>query len=357
MKRFLWGILLCSLLCQSVFALDISGHKGILMDADSGIILWEKNAEDRSLIASTTKIMTAIVVLENTLMKEIVTVPRQAVGVEGSSMYLQEGEKLTVEDLLYGLMLSSGNDAAVALAVHVSGSVDAFASKMNEKAKVLGLEHTSFANPHGLDSEENYSTASDLARLASYALRNEEFKTIVSSKSYRCGNRRMTNHNKLLWDYSGAVGVKTGYTKQAGRLLVGAAQRDGRQLISVTISAPDDWQDHQKLLDYGFAQYQLREVLEEGMPVAELAVAGGTLESVTLVAAETISFPVLPNEEVSFQIHTPPFVYAPIDRGATMGSVTVYVSGIPAGKTELICGCAVPVPQEEPKGLLEKIFG
>lgn len=202
------------------------------MDAASGRVLYEKNASDRSLIASTTKIMTALVVCEHCNLSDRVKIPPEAVGIEGSSMYLQEGEILTVQDLLYGLMLHSGNDAAVALAVYCGGTEPDFVTMMNEKAERLGLENTRFANPNGLDHDGNYSTALDLARLSVYALQNEAFLHTVSCKTVTVGSRTLRNHNKLLFTYDGAIGVKTGYTKAAGRILVSAAERDGRRLVA-----------------------------------------------------------------------------------------------------------------------------
>ena len=355
MKRFLISILLVGILSTSAMALSVSAGSAIVMDAHSEKVLWEKNAQSKSLIASTTKIMTALVVLENAELQDVVTVSAEAVGVEGSSMYLAAGEQLTVEDLLYGLMLLSGNDAAEALAYHISGSIEDFAALMNQKADILGLHNTRFANPHGLDSEDNYSNASDMARLAAYALNNEEFRNIVSSQSYSCGTRRMTNHNKLLWDYEGAVGVKTGYTKKAGRILVGAAEQNGRRLITVTISAPDDWKDHKSMLDLGFSKYTQREVLTAGTPVAELAIMNGLNDSVSLVPEESISCFMLEDEKVEFEISIPPFVYAPLDAGARMGTIKVLVSGLEVGEVNLVAEqCVGEVPRE--KSFLEKIF-
>lgn len=355
MKRMIILLLLGALLCCPVSAINVSAGSAVVMDAHAGKVLWEKNAQAKSLIASTTKIMTALVVLEHSPLDETVTVSAEAVGVEGSSMYLAAGEKLTVEDLLYGLMLLSGNDAAEALAYHVSGSIEAFAELMNQKADVLGLHNTRFANPHGLDSEDNYSNASDMARLAAYALENEEFRRIVSSKSYSCGTRRMTNHNKLLWDYEGAVGVKTGYTKKAGRILVGAAEKNGRRLITVTISAPDDWKDHKAMLDLGFSKYTCRQVLTAGTPVAELAVMNGLSDSVSLIPSESISGYMLEDETVECQLIIPPFVYAPLDAGARMGSIKILVSGLEIGKVDLVTECAIgEIPSE--KNFLEKLF-
>lgn len=260
------------------------------MDADTGAVFYEKNADVPSLIASTTKIMTGLLVCENCDLDEKVTVPQEAVGIEGSSVYLRAGETLTVRDLLYGMLLQSGNDAATALALHLSGSVEAFAEQMNKKVCELGLTNTHFANPHGLDDEGNYGSARDLATLTAYALKNPDFAQAVSTKSYRVGERCFVNHNKLLWRCEGAIGVKTGYTKKAGRILVSAAERNGRTLICVTVSAPDDWNDHCKLYDYGFSQYEMTEIATQGKKV-------GTLP---FVAEQTVSFPLLAGETVTY---------------------------------------------------------
>lgn len=232
---------------------QVSAKSAALLDGTTGECLYVKNGEQRALIASTTKIMTGLLVCEAGELDRTVTVPDAAVGLEGSSMYLKKDETLTRRDLLYGMMLHSGNDAALTLAISVSGSEAAFVRQMNLRARALGLTQTHFANPHGLDSGENYSTALDLAHLAQAALQNAQLRAVVSTKTAVCAGRTLTNHNKLLWRYDGCIGVKTGYTRHAGRILVSAAERDGRMLIAVTISDPDDWRDHTALLDYGFA--------------------------------------------------------------------------------------------------------
>lgn len=232
---------------------SVSAKSAILYDCTASRVLYEKNADCQSLIASTTKIMTGLLVSERCNLADVVEIPAEAVGVEGSSLYLKPGETLTVEDLLYGLMLQSGNDAAVALAIHCGGSVEEFVALMNQKAAELQLTGTHFANPNGLDDAENYATARDLAVLTQYALDNPVFAQVVRTKTATLGgNRAVTNHNKLLWRYDGCIGVKTGFTRAAGRILVSAAERDGRRLVVVTIGASDDWNDHTKLLDYGF---------------------------------------------------------------------------------------------------------
>ena len=305
--------------------LDVSAHSAILMDADTGTVLFEKNPDEKSLIASTTKIMTALVTLEQGQLQDVVEIPHAAVGIEGSSMYLKAGEQLTVEDLLHGMMLSSGNDAAVALALHISGSVEAFAAKMNEKAAELGLNCAHFANPNGLDSEENYATARDLAVLAAAALKNPDFRRIVSTKSYRCSGHSMTNHNKLLWQYEGAMGVKTGFTKKAGRILVGSAEQKGRTLISVTINAPNDWQDHKSMLDHGFSQYEEVIAVKKGSQIGIMPVISGVKENVALMAGEGISCWLLPEEKTELRLYLPRFVYAPVEGGAEIGTGEVYL--------------------------------
>ncbi|QQE72824.1 D-alanyl-D-alanine carboxypeptidase [Brevibacillus composti] len=249
----------------------ISAEAAALIDVASGRILYSKNGSKKMRIASLTKTMTAIVAIENGRMEEVVRVPKEAVGVEGSSIYLKEGEKLTLEELLYGLMLRSGNDAAVAVAHHVGGSVPGFVYLMNEKAAMLGMAHTHFTNPHGLDdSNMHYSTAEDMAKLSAYALKNPLFRQIVSTKVKNISwegeayDRRLQNKNKLLHLYQGADGVKTGYTKLAKRCLASSATRDGRQLATITLNAPDDWNDSMALMDWGFQQFSPVTLVKKG---------------------------------------------------------------------------------------------
>ncbi len=249
-------LLAVSGLCLPAFAGSdpvppVSAQCAVVADAETGEVLYAKNPDRRSLIASTTKIMTGWLVCRDLDLEQTYAVPPEAVGVEGSSLYLREGEQLTGESLLYGMMLHSGNDAAVALAVADCGSEAAFTARMNRAAKALGLENTAYANPHGLDSEGNYSTARDLAKLTAAALRDETFRRVVAAKTATVdGDRALTNHNKLLWRCPGCIGVKTGYTKAAGRILVSACERGGRTLICVTLDDPNDWQDHCALYDY-----------------------------------------------------------------------------------------------------------
>jgi len=240
--------------------LCLSAKSAVLMEADSKDILFEKNSAEILPMASTTKIMTALVVLERCRIDQSFTVDERAVGTEGTSAYLQTGDVMTVEAALYALLLQSANDAANALALEVSKSIDDFAALMNEKARALGLENTCFKNPSGLPEDGHHTTAAELAYLAAVCLENETFYKIVSTKSatVRIGgkDRTFTNHNKLLSLYDGAVGVKTGFTKESGRCLVGAAERNGVRLITVTLSASSDWSDHTRLFDLGFETYK-----------------------------------------------------------------------------------------------------
>ncbi len=313
--------------CRTEASPAISAQHAILMDASTGRVLYAHRADERAKIASTTKIMTGLIVAETCDMDAQICVPEEAVGVEGSSMYLKAGEVLTVRELLYGMMLHSGNDASVALAMYCAGSVPAFAEKMNQKAQELELTGTNFCNPHGLDEQEHYSTAGDLARLTAYALENETFRQVVSTKTAVFGNRSLTNHNKLLWRYEGAIGVKTGYTKSAGRILVSAAERDGRRLIAVTINDRNDWQDHARLLDHGFSGFSATELIAPGDILGEVPVIGGAEESVDVVADREVIVPLAEQEQVCLQLQLPNFVYAPVLAGDPAGTAFVLVDG------------------------------
>lgn len=305
--------------------ISVSARSAILIDADSGRILWQKNSEERALIASTTKIMTGLIVAEECRLDSPVCIPDCAVGVEGSSVYLKSGEIMSVEELLYGMMLHSGNDAALALALHCGGNLENFVQKMNFKAEKLGLEHTSFANPHGLDSEENYATAHDLAVLAAAAMNNEVFRKVVSTKEYHSNRRSFVNHNKLLWLYDGAVGVKTGYTKAAGRILVSCAERNERRLIAVTISAPRDWNDHILMLDHGFLQYSEKLLVRKNELKLYVPVLGGSEEYAVASVRKDFIYPVLSHEQIRIVPCVPHFLYAPVLAGQNAGVLMIYL--------------------------------
>lgn len=341
--------LIAAVLFFQVEACAISAQKAVLMDAPSGNMIFSLRADEKSLIASTTKIMTALLICEKCNVLECVQVPDEAIGIEGSSMYLRSGEALTVQDLLYGLMMASGNDAAVALAIHCSGSVDNFCSLMNAKARTLGLKGTHFANPHGLDAPEHYSTAEDLAVLAAYAMKNPIFAKTVSTKTIHAADRFLKNHNKLLWLYNDADGVKTGYTKAAGRILVSSACRDNRRLIAVTINAPGDWQDHQRLLDSGFAKYKKKTLVTSGQTVGSAEVAGGTSQTVPLIAASDFCYPMAETESFQLLKSSKNFVYAPVVSGADAGFVYVLIKGNAVGRIPVVYGKTVEIDEQPQK--------
>ena len=319
-----------------------------MLDTVSGRVLYEKNAQERSLIASTTKMMTALIICEQCNVLDRMRIPKEAVGIEGSSMYLREGEVLTLQELLYGLMLSSGNDAAVALAIYCGGTVEGFAQLMNDKARNLGLKNTHFENPNGLDSPGHYSTAQDLAKLAAYAMDNPIFRQTVSTKSLMMGQRYLTNHNKLLWRVEGADGIKTGYTKAAGRILVSSATRNDRRLIAVTINAPDDWNDHAALLETGFSRYHVARIVTKGQQVGTVEVLGGDSRSVQVLAAEDFSYALAPEESPQLMLPGPGFVYAPAVEGADAGVVYVTIEGKAVGKVPVVFGGTIEqIPEEK----------
>lgn len=334
----------------------ISAEKAYVLDAVSGRMLYEKNSTEQSLIASTTKIMTALIVCEQCNVLDRMRIPKEAVGIEGSSMYLKEGEILTLQELLYGLMLSSGNDAAVALAVYCGGTVEGFVQLMNDKAHNLGLKDTHFENPNGLDSPGHYSTAKDLAVLAEFAMENPIFAKTVSTKSVKIGDRYLTNHNKLLWRVEGADGVKTGFTKAAGRILVSSAVRNDRRLIAVTIQAPDDWNDHKKLLEEGFSRYTVRTVVSEGDPVGSLEVLGGENHRVQVLAAEDFCYALASDETAQMALPGPGFIYAPAVEGADAGHAYVLIRGKAVGKVHVIYGQTIEQTKTEEKSFWQKLI-
>lgn len=270
----------------------VAAKAAALVDVTSGRVLYSHQGTLPLPMASTTKVMTAIVAIEHGRLDDIVKTTKRAVGKEGSSLYLRLGEEMSLHHLLYGLMLRSGNDAAVAIAEHVGGSEEGFVYLMNEKAKLLGLEQTQFRNPHGLDEAGHYTTALDLAHLSAYALHNDTFKEIVRTRIKKVPNSidkwnyQWLNKNKMLHLYEGADGVKTGYTSKALRCLVSSATRNGQQLVAVTLNDARDWEDHKKMFDYGFRMFPLTSVVKQGQKIAEFSYQ----------AAETFLYPLAAGE-------------------------------------------------------------
>jgi len=334
---------------------SVAAQGAILIDTNSGDIIFELNARKRMPMASTTKIMTAITAIESGVpLDTIVTITKPMTGAEGSSIYLYEGERFALHDLIYALLLNSANDAAEAIAVSVAGSVEKFADMMNEKVRELGLGDTNFMNPHGLDAELHYTTAYDLAKISAYALENEIFLAIAGDQNHviypknpdgtdnKSGARFLKNHNKMLRLYKDSIGVKTGFTKRSGRCLVSAAERDGTRLVAVTLNASDDWNDHIEMLNYGFDNYRMVELCKEGEYKFEVNIVNGCKinsagkkekkESVNIITCENIqtataSLPKeIKREDIKYTIELPRFVYAPIKKGDIVGKM-VFMRG------------------------------
>jgi D-alanyl-D-alanine carboxypeptidase len=335
----------------------VSAQKAVMIDAQTGRVLFEKDADSRSLIASTTKIMTALIICQQCNVLDRMRIPQEAVGIEGSSLYLQAGEVLTIQDLLYGLMLHSGNDAAVALAIYCGGTVEGFVQLMNDKAHQLGLTGTHFENPHGLDSPNHYSTAKDLATLAAYAMNDPVFRQTVSTKSVRIGQRSLQNHNKLLWRVDGADGVKTGFTKAAGRILVSSATRDGRRLICVTINDGNDWVDHATLLESGFSRFSIQQLVVQGDCLGTADVVSGQSEKVQLLAAEGFSYPLATDEQVEIILSGPGFAFAPVVQGGKAGYAYICIGDACVGKVPLVYGQTVEQEIVKKKSFWSRLFG
>lgn len=314
------------------FAVSTSATAAVLVEAESGNVIYEKNAHSRRGPASTTKIMTALVAAEHSSPDEIVTVDGRAVGVEGSSAYLYAGEKVTMETLMYALMLRSANDAAAAIAYHVAGGIEEFAALMNEKAAALGLCDTHFSNPHGLDDDDHYTSAYDLAMIARAALENETVGKIVGTKKYSAkmdggdATRVFVNHNRLLFSYDDIIGVKTGFTKKCGRTLVSAALRDGVTVIAVTLDDGDDWRDHRAMLDYGLSLYERVTLCRAGDFVSEVAAKSGKV----ILSAPCDFSVTLPRERGEIGIEE--------EYSAIGGRVRFYLDGEMIGDVPLIPG-------------------
>ncbi|WP_318361888.1 D-alanyl-D-alanine carboxypeptidase family protein [uncultured Agathobaculum sp.] len=334
----------------------VSARGAVVIDADTGETLFEQNADARLPMASTTKIMTALVALGEGDLDRIYTVKPEYAAVEGSSMYLQAGERLSLRDTLYGLMLASGNDAAVAIAGECGG-MSAFVGKMNAKAAELGLTDTHFDNPNGLPSDTHYTTAHELAKITAAALKDPVFRQIVSTKSCTVSGHTLTNHNRLLSMYDGAVGVKTGFTRAAGRCLVSAAERNGRTLIAVTLNDPNDWNDHMEMLDAGFAQYSEVTLHTAGETITNARVFGGDTASVPLIAKNTVTAYLLPGEKDKLERvrYGEKLCYAPVVRTAHAGSVEYRLGDAVLARDTLVYGGESLLPVEE-KGIVERII-
>ena len=308
---------------------QIGAKAAVLLEASTGKVLYAQNAQAQLPMASTTKIMTALLAIEEGDLEEMVTTDASAYGVEGSSIYLQLEETISLRDLLYGLMLASGNDAAVAIAVHIANGVEQFAARMNERAREIGAVNTNFVTPNGLPDENHYTTAYDLALIAAEAMKNETFREIVSTQYYRTETgavaRTFKNKNQILWKYEGGNGIKTGYTQAAGRCLVFAAEREGMQLVGVVLSCPNMFEDAMALLDYGMDNYEMRPLVQAGDRIANVYVAGGMKKRLALCAPADIMVPVEKDGSSTYRTRVilPDSIEAPLDAGEACGYVEV----------------------------------
>ena len=337
---------------------SVSARAAALYDPNGDRFLYSKCMNEHLYMASTTKIMTALVVAENLPLDKVVSFPACAVGTEGSSAYFEEGEHVTVEGLLFALLLRSANDAAVALATEVSGNIEGFALLMNDRADALGLTDTNFKNPHGLHDDEHYTTAHDLALIAAEAMKNDTVARIMSQRKHTVTTDLSThvfyNHNKLLNRYDGACGVKTGFTKDAGRCLVGAAMRDGITLISVTLDAPDDWNDHERMLDFGFSVLENRNIARRGDFNRSLPVLGSDKDKIEVAIANDVNCILMKNEQLpKSEVRLSRYTTAPIEVGDTVGEVVFTRDGKEIARAPLVAKESAAVQKK--KNLFDKI--
>lgn len=354
-KAKFWICLLLAV-CFSVSRVSAySAQAYAVLDADTGILLDGAKETQRLPMASTTKIMTGLLAAESGKLQQIITVSAASAGVEGSSMYLKQGEQLPLQEVLYGLMLCSGNDAAECIAENLGGR-KAFVRRMNERAQQLGLRNTHFDNPSGLDGKTHYTTAYELAQLAAAALKNPIFAQIVATKSYTAGTRTMVNHNKLLRMYPDAVGVKTGYTLTAGRCLVSAAKRNGRTVVAVTLHDRDDWNDHMHMLDAAFASMRTQTAAQAGEAAQTIPVQTGEQRQVQAVYQKDLTAPLFDGEQAEIRVSCAAFLYAPVQEGDNCGSAQLVCNGVVLDETALVCAQSVALDTaQEDTSLSEKL--
>ncbi len=351
----------------SLFAFDfsafaqvgVSAESAVLMCADNGEILFSRNSDRKLSMASTTKIMTSLIALETATPNKEIVVTKEMVSVEGTSMGLIPGDSVSMIELVYGMLLQSGNDAANTVACVIGGNQEGFAKLMNERAAEIGMNNTNFVTASGLDDENHYSTAYDMALLACECLKNPEFADICSKKKAKLtyGNppyaRTLTNHNRLLWKYSDTVGIKTGFTKKSGRCLVSAAKRNGVTLVAVTLNAPDDWNDHISMYEYGFSQYK-GALIDCNLKGVSLRISGGDKPSVPVKLAYNPEW--LSGEECFCRIELKSFEYAPVPENSIVGTAVFYsehsiIDEVPLLTIDSVFLKPVEAVQEPPKGL------
>lgn len=362
MKKIILICLVCFSVHLHTFAMDVSAKSACLISADTKEIIFSKNEKEKMPMASTTKIITGLLAAESGRLSESVTVSENAQNQEGSSLYLRSGEQIVLRDLLNGLMLNSGNDAAVAIAEFLSEDVDAFCEKMTERAKQAGAENTEFKNPNGLEADGHYTTAYDLALIGAEAMKNNVFAETVSKRNANAETLDgkilyFSNHNKLLRQYDGAVGIKTGFTKAAGRCLVSAAERDGIMLIAVTLNAPNDWNDHKAMLDYGFEKIYSKKIIDKGKVLKSIN-KNNTVY--TFSAAEDVSAGTISDDGFEIKIFMPQNLPAPISAGEKAGMAKVYKNGLFVKQTDILSDydikSGIDFEKKSFRELLKKVF-
>ena len=321
---------------------ETSARAACILEQETGRVLFAHDMHARLPMASTTKVMTALLAIEQGNLSDQVTCSENAFGVSGTSIYLQLGETLTLKQLLLGLMLSSGNDASVAIAEHIGGSLDAFVAMMNKRAGEIGAVNTHFANPHGLPDENHYTTAYDLALIAREAMNNGVFREIVSTKKAsipwegRAYDRQLSNKNRLLSEYPGATGVKTGFTSKAGRCLVFGAQQDGLEMIGAVLGCSDWFDEAARLMDGCFETYSMVRVLGPTLSAGRMAVTDGEKESCALCVMEALDVPLALGEAAQVILDVPQSICAPVYPGMHVGTAKVVVGGEVYGVGEVV---------------------
>ena len=372
MKRCLLVTILCLLSCNNIYGAEITKPEvramgAVLMDAKTGRILWGKNEELPLAMASTTKIMTAVLTLENKDLNTMVTVSKRASAAPKVKMYLKAGEEIKLEYLLYALMLQSSNDAAVAIAECVAGSVEDFCAMMTAKAREIGAKDTIFETPNGLDGTNHHSTAKDLALIAQYALNNPEFVKIINTPYVECKSSRMhysiSNRNRLLREYPGANGIKTGFTGKAGHCFVGAAIRDDMQLISVVLASgwgnegkEQKWRDTKKILDFGFGNYKYHTIVSTDETPKRVYINRSKTDTVELYYEEGLLLPLNKQEKenIFIDINAPTAILAPVEKGQQIGMAKIYING--QLEKEILMLASTDAERHDLKTSLEKVL-
>lgn len=335
--------------------ISVSAKAAILICADSSQVVFSKNETQRLSMASTTKIMTSLLTIEESqASNREVTITDKMVRVEGSSMGLRAGDIVTLDALAKGMLMCSGNDAANSAAIAIAGDEQNFAKLMNQRALQIGMNNTNFVTPSGLDDENHYTTAYDMAILGAYAMENPTFKDIASQKSMSVDfinpPKRVSysNHNRLITLYKGCIGIKTGFTKKSGRCLVSCAERDGVRLVAVTLNAPDDWNDHINMFDYGFAHVQKVTLDDTNLNLQE-PIVSSDIDTIPINTAKPLNLTVLSTDasKITKKIKVPEFLYAPVDCGQIVGSISYELNGKVLASADLIASAEAPIQQEQ----------